>query len=291
MKSNAFIEEESGKALVSKLCARGNLKEDIAHAIDAIGGLGKVVEPGDTILLKPNFNTADPPPASSDPAFVRAVIELLYEQGAAKVILGESSTFTASTRQVLARTGMLQAAQEAGAAVVIFDKGEWVEVEAPGRYLKRVSLAKPARDVKKLVYVTCLKTHRNAGFTMSLKLAVAFVRRRHRLWLHLRRLQEKIAELNTLVHPNLIITDGRMCFVRGGPDKGELRHPGVILASGDRIAIDVEGLKILESYPAEGSLKGDPWQFPQIRRAVELGLGVSSQDNYVLHEITRATPG
>lgn len=282
MKKNALV--EGSKALVSRLPARGDLKADIAAAIDALGGLGRIVEPGDTILLKPNFNTADPPPASSDPTFVRAVIELLYQQGAARVILGESSTLTASTRQVLAQTGMLRAAQEAGAQVVIFDEGEWVEVAAPGRYLKRVSLAKPVLEARKLVYVTCLKTHRYAGFTMSLKLAVAFMRKRHRLWLHLRRLQEKIAELNTLVHPDLIVMDARQCFIRGGPDKGELRQPGLILASGDRVAIDVEGLKILQSYP-QCSLQGDPWQFPQIRRAVELGLGARSTDDYVLREV------
>lgn len=60
--------------------------EDLKAAIDqvvmAIGGLGKLaklVGRGDTILLKPNFNTADPPPASSNPLFVRAIAELLYD--------------------------------------------------------------------------------------------------------------------------------------------------------------------------------------------------------------------
>ena len=44
-------------------------------------------ESGDEILLKPNFNTADPPPASSDPEFVKAVIELLFEQRDASSII------------------------------------------------------------------------------------------------------------------------------------------------------------------------------------------------------------
>jgi uncharacterized protein (DUF362 family) len=110
--------------------------------VAAIGGFQKLVEPGDTILVKANFNTSDPPPASSDPQFVKAVIELLYGHGAGKVVLGESSMISQSTRDNLRKTGMLQAAEEAGAEVVIFDEGEWVPVKTGGHCLRKVALAK-----------------------------------------------------------------------------------------------------------------------------------------------------
>ncbi|MFQ5812298.1 MAG: DUF362 domain-containing protein [Anaerolineae bacterium] len=277
MKKNIFTNE--GKALVSKLQCDGDLKPNIGQAVAAIGGFGRLVEPGDTILVKPNFNTADPPPASSDPQFVKAVIELLYEHGAGKVVVGESSTFMLSTRDALRQTGMLQAAEEAGAEVVIFDEGEWVTVETGGRYLKKVALARAGLEAKKIVYVCCLKTHRFADFTMSLKLAMGFVRRRDRRGMHLRRLREKLAELNLAIAPHLIIVDGRRCFIAGGPGKGELREPNLILASGDRIAIDVEALKVIQSYPGH-SLKKAPWELTMIRRAVELGLGATSEAEY-----------
>lgn len=277
MKSNVFTNE--GKALVSKLPCDGDLKRNIAQAVAAIGGFETLVQPGDTILVKANFNTADPPPASSDPQFVKAVIELLYEHGASQVVLGESSMISLSTREVLQQTGMLQAAEEAGAEVVVFDEGEWVTVKTGGRYLKRVALAKPALEAEKIVYVCCLKTHRYADFTMSLKLAMGFVRRRDRVPMHLWRLSEKLAELNLAIAPDLIIMDGRRCFISGGPSSGELRQPNLILASGDRIAIDVEGLKVIQSYPGH-SLKKGPWELTMIRRAVELGLGATSEAGY-----------
>jgi uncharacterized protein (DUF362 family) len=100
-----------------------------------------------------------------------------------------------------------------------------------------------------------------------------------RMLLHARHLEEKIADLNLVVHPNLVIMDGRKCFINGGPASGELRNPNVILASGDRIAIDVEAIKVIESFEG-ASLKGDPWGFTQIRRAVELGIGVKSERDY-----------
>ncbi len=277
MKKNVFTNE--GKALVSKLRSDGDLKRNVSQAVAAIGGLERLVAPGDTILVKPNFNTADPPPASSDPQFVKAVIELLYQHGAGQVVVGESSMFSLSTREVLQQTGMLQAAEEAGAEVAVFDEGQWVTVRTGGRYLERVALAKTGLEAKKIVYVCCLKTHRFADFTMSLKLAMGFVRHRDRVPMHLWRLSEKLADLNLAIAPDLIILDGRRCFISGGPSSGELREPNLILASGDRVALDVEGLKIIQSY-AGHSLKKSPWELTMIRRAVELGLGATSEAEY-----------
>ena len=129
--------------------------------------------------------------------------------------------------------------ESAGGEVVIFDEGEWVPVETGGRYLKKVALAKAGLEAEKIVYVCCLKTHRYADFTLSLKLAMGFVRRQDRVPMHLWRLSEKLADLNLAIAPDLIIMDGRRCFISGGPSNGDLRQPNLILASGDRIAIDV----------------------------------------------------
>jgi uncharacterized protein (DUF362 family) len=274
---NLFVDRD--QALVSKVQCDGDLRRNIAQAVAAIGGFERLVRPGDTILVKPNFNTADPPPASSDPAFVKQVVELLYEHGAGTVVLGESSMFRLSTRDTLDTTGMLQAAEEAGAQVVLFDEGEWAPVETGGRHLRKVALARAGLEASKIVYLPCLKTHRFADFTLSLKLAMGFVRPRDRVRMHVRRLREKLADLNLAIAPDLIIMDGRRCFIKGGPDKGELREPDVILASGDRIAMDVECVRIIQGYSGH-SLKREPWDYPIIRLAVELGLGAAGEAEY-----------
>jgi uncharacterized protein (DUF362 family) len=278
VRENPFKRE--GKVLVSKVASNGqDLKGKILKAVDLIGGFSKVVEKGDKILLKPNFNTGNAPPGSSDPDFVKAVIELLYEHGASKVILGESSMFSLSTRNVLEDTGMLRKAEEAGAEIAPFDEGKWVKVSTGGKYLRTVSLPERALAAKKLVYVCCMKTHRWAKFTLSLKLAVGFMKPSERMLLHARNLEEKIADLNLVVHPDLIIMDGRKCFISGGPACGELRNPNVVLASGDRIATDVEAINVIKSF--EGSnLEADPWNYTQIHRAVELEIGVKKEDEY-----------
>lgn len=275
MKENRFISQ--GQALVGKMRCEGSLKQDIDRTVAAIGGFQRLVQPGDTILVKPNFNTADPPPGSSDPRFVQVVIELLYEHGAAKVVVGESSMVSRSTLDELRKAGMLSAAQEAGAVIKTFDK--WKRVETGGKYLKKVALAKAALEAEKIVYVCCVKTHRQTDFTMSLKLTMGFVRPRERVRMHLRRLREKLVDLNLAIAPDLIIMDGRRCFISGGPFKGEMREPNLIMASGDRIAIDVEALRIIQGY-AGHSLKRSPWELTMIRRAVALGLGAPSVAAY-----------
>jgi uncharacterized protein (DUF362 family) len=279
IRENPF--RKDGKVLVSKVTSADGqgLKGNILKAVDLIGGFSKVVEKGDEILLKPNFNTGDAPPGSSDPDFVKAVIELLYEHGASKVILGESSMFSLSTRKVLEDTGMLQKAEAEGAEVVPLDEGKWIKVNTGVKYLRRVSLPERALESKKLVYVCCMKTHRFAKFTLSLKLAVGFMKPSERMLLHARNLEEKIADLNLIAHPDLIIMDGRKCFISSGPACGELRNPNVVLASGDRIAMDVEAIKIIQSFEG-ANLTDDPWSYTQIRRAVELGIGVKSEQDY-----------
>ena len=270
-----------GKVLLSKVAASGDVKADVLKAVDKIGGFNKVIEKGDQVLLKPNFNSAGPPPASSDPEFLKAIVELLFEHGAGKVILGESSWQGLATRKALEKTGTLAALKDTGAEIAFFDEEKYVKVNVGGEYLKHVSLAERAVRADKIIYSCCMKTHFRADFSLSLKLAFGFTKKSERLEFHIKHLKEKLVDLNLVVHPNLIIMDGRKCFIKGGPFSGEVRNPNVILASGDRVAIDVESIKVIEGF--EGSkLKDSPWSYTQIRQATALGLGVKSEDEYTV---------
>jgi hypothetical protein len=80
----------NGQALVAKVKAGGDIKSDIKRTIALLGSLEQVIAKGDRVLLKPNFNSQDTYPGSTDPEFLRAVVELLLEVGA-KVTIGESS--------------------------------------------------------------------------------------------------------------------------------------------------------------------------------------------------------
>jgi len=281
-RDNVFIND--GKVLVSKVLASPDVKKSVKRAVDLIGGFKKVISAGDKVIVKPNFNSDDPFPASSDPEFVKAVVSLLYDSGASSVVIVESSGMPwLPTKNVLRKMGMLKAAKECGAEVRVLDDRKWVDIEIEGKRWKKISIAQDALEKDaKFVWLPCMKTHRYARFSLSLKLSVGLLDFRLRGDLHAAHLEEKIAELNLAVHPNLIIMDGRKCFTTGGPDVGHVEEPNIILASGDRIAIDVEALKILKSYNASNKLDMSVWEFPQIKHTVELELGVRGEDEILV---------
>jgi hypothetical protein len=154
--SNPFVED--GKPLVSKIKATENPKQGILKAVDAIGGFKKIINEGDKVLVKPNYNSADTPPASTEPEFLKAIVELLYAHGAGKVVAGESSWQMLKTRKALEKTGTLATLDGTGAEIAFFDEGNYVKVDVGGEYLKHVNLTEQALDFDKLVY-SCFRFH------------------------------------------------------------------------------------------------------------------------------------
>ncbi len=276
------------KFTVAKIKSAGDLKNEIKKAVDVLGGFAAFIKKGDVVFLKPNFNTADPYPASTDLPFLKAAVELLYEAGAKLVMIGESSTYTLNTRKVLEQRGVfaLQETMATPPRIYVLDELEWVKKEIPnGKYLKSASIPKLLEKADKIVYLPCLKTHSQGRFTASLKLSVGLMKPLERVRLHLRRLEEKVAELNVLIKPDLIIMDARKVFVTDGPSEGQIEAPNLILASNDRVAIDVEGVKILRSYGAKNHLNMPVWELPQIKRAAELELGAKSEEEYKVFQL------
>jgi len=273
---------EREPSVVSRVQCTGDLHSALARAVDAIGGWDCVRGAG-TVLVKPNYNTAHPPPGSTAPDFLRAALLLLREHGAEKLILGESTSML-KHRQVLESAGATPVAQELGIPIVIFDEDGWESVCVGGRYLGRVRLARALRRADCVVYLCCPKTHHAAQFTGSLKLGMGFVHNWQRTLWHVRRLQEKIAELNTVLKPDLILADMRRTFISGGPAHGEMREPGLVLASHNRVALDVDAMRIIQGFPGH-SLPADPWTLPQVARAVELGLGPCEGRDYQVVDI------
>lgn len=259
---------------VVKTKEEGDLKKTILSLLNELGGFDSFVKKGDVVLLKPNFNTSDPFPASTDMGFLSAVAELAYESGAKLVMIGDSSTMTMNTRKIMEKLGVYSLLEtEPPSRIYAFEEGEWVKKEIPGgKFLKEVSLPDIIERPDKIIFLPCLKTHKYARFTGSLKLSVGFMKPSERVWLHLKGLQEKTAELNKMIKPDLVIMDARKCFITGGPSKGKLEEPGVIMASKSRVSIDIEGIKLIQSYKGNSLKDINPLELPQIKRAIEMGI-------------------
>lgn len=281
-----------GKALVSIVSTSDHqLKQAIKQAVDTIGGVRQALHPEDRVLLKANFNSDDPYPASSDLGFLGAVVELLREEGITDLTLGERSGWPwMPTAHVLEEMGVFKFAEEIDLPVIDFDSGPWMDVKLgpESKWWTKAGYHQSLKEFDKIVFLPCMKHHFLARFTMSLKLIVGvthpvdmqYMHADHRLGKTDEPMDMKMIELSLPLGPDLIIMDGRKSFITDGPAEGEVVEPGVIMASGDRIAIDVEGVKILQSYPRDNLIKMPVWELPIIKRAIELGLGVSGEADY-----------
>lgn len=257
-----------------KCPATKNLKKCIDEAVAGQGGWKKFIKKGDRVLLKPNFNTADPYPASSDPKFIQAVVESILASGASRVIIADRSTMAAKTKQVLRQLGIYDLEKVSPKIKVMsFDEGKWVKKKVPGgKFLKTVSVPEILESVDKVIFLACLKTHCIAKFTGSLKLAIGLMKPSERIALHCRNTEQKIAEMCAVVRPDLVLLDARKIFITQGPMKGEVREPKLLLAGTDRLALDIEGVKIIQSFPGNALAGIQLDDLGQIKRARELNI-------------------
>ena len=250
-------------------------------------GLGDYA--GKRVVLKANYNSADPFPASTHPDTLSAIVEVLKSAGVEGVTLAERSGMGV-TRRVLEEMGVFELGEKLGFDAVVLDelgKVDWVSIGREGtHWLRGFCIAKCFVDADVVVQTCCVKTHRFGGhFTLSLKNSVGVVAKRvpgevyDYMWeLHTSPFQRQmIAEINRHYRVDVVVMDGIRAFVNGGPEWGEVVEPNLLLASADRVAIDAVGVAILRVYGATGNVgKGRVFELDQIRRAAELGIGVQS---------------
>ena len=257
---------------------------------------------GASVAVKANFNSADPFPASTHLDTLDTLCTTVLEQHPNRVTLVERSGM-GNTRGVLEEIGVFDLAHDRGFGVTVLDeldRGGWQEIQAAGIHWNRgFFLAKDIARADYVVQTCCLKTHRFGGdFTLSLKNMVGTIAKRVPALdydfmneLHTSPHQRSmIAEINKFCRTDVIVIDASEGFSSGGPDKGKLIKPGIILASQDRVAIDAVGVALLR---ASGTIPvvmtGKIFEQEQIARAAELGVGISSADRIRL--IPLDTPG
>ncbi len=239
------------------------------------------------VVVKPNFNSADPFPGSTHPATLESLVEWLGAAGASRVTVADRSGMGV-TRDVVEAKGILAQGRKLGFPTVVLDElpaGDWIAHPLRGSHWGRgVLFPRLLQEADAVVSTCALKTHRFGGhFTLSLKNSVGAVAKygpdgyNYMSELHTSPDQRKmIAEINTLYQPALILLDGLEAFVDGGPEAGSKVRPGVMIAGTDRVAVDAVGVAILRLYGTTRAVStGKIFEQEQIARAVELGLGVA----------------
>jgi len=240
---------------------------------------------GKSVLIKPNFNTADPPPGSTHIDTIRTVVELVREKGPGRITLADRSG-PAKTSAVFREKGVFELSEQMGFECLALDempKDRYAKIKPPGsHWMNGFYFAKPVLEADAVISLCCLKTHQYGGhFTMSLKLTTGMVHRSNMTELHTSVINQRnmIAEMNYAYKPALIVIDGVEAFFEGGPMTGSRWDANLTLAATDRVAMDAVGVAALKMHGTTRKIMGKKvFEQDQIKRAVELGLGASGPE-------------
>jgi len=245
------------------------------------------------VIIKPNFNSDDPFPATTHIDTLKTVIQIIKTTTPESITITERSGM-GDTDKVLKNRGVYTLAEKEKIEVVnldALDDEEWARKGTTGTHWKKGYLVpKIVLDADYVINLPCLKTHRFGGdFTMSLKNNVGLVAKWHGDYNYMWELHSSlnqrlmIAEINKDIPCHLIITDGIRGFSTGGPEKGKLIEPEILLLSTDRVAMDAVGVAVLRIFgTTEKVSQGKIFDQEQIKRAAELGIGVKSPEEIEL---------
>jgi uncharacterized protein (DUF362 family) len=229
---------------------------------------------GDTVLVKPASNSANPHPATTDPAAIHAMVSMLFERGAGRVIVADMSgvqfvrfgpdRLRGSTRAIMQANGIARAAEEAGAEVQAFEEAGWdgfhpEAIPVPGAWTGPLWLPNVLREVDHVVLLPRCSRHILAGSTLGLKCAVGWWRHDARLEYHrdAASFSEKTADANLaptfVAKQRLVLSAAAQVLTTFGPDEGHVHAPetGLVFASPSVVAHDMVSLAWLLRARAE----------------------------------------
>jgi uncharacterized protein (DUF362 family) len=244
----------------------------IRRAIELVNGLD-FLKHGDSVLLKLALNSSNSFPATTSPYMISQIVTLLRERGAGDVFVGDKSPTWQDTTHCMETTGIYQAAQDAGAELVVFEDSDMLHVQPEKAvcWPQGFSMPKIFNQVDHIIVLPTLRTHQMAGFTMGMKIFVGALLQDDRFLMH-KSLQflESIAEIALCTDKiRLSILDARQGFNSEGPDSGNLIKPGIVMASKDLVAADAVGVALLKAIGTTAGLMNiSIWNHPTIRRGI-----------------------
>lgn len=249
------------------------------RGIEALGGMGRFVKKGQTVVIKPNigWNVGPERAANTNPRLVRRIIEHCLQAGAKQVYVFDHTCD--AWRDSYRTSGIEQAVKEAGGKI------------APGNsegYFQTVAVAKGQRlrEVKEhelilqsdvFINVPVLKSHGGARLTVAMKNLMGIVWDRGE-W-HANDLHQCIADFASYRKPDLNVVDAYNVMMRHGPR-------GVSAADVVNMQSQLLSTDLVTADAAAAKLFGlEPDAVGYIRLASEMGVGRGDLENLAIRRI------
>ncbi len=233
----------------------------VARAIDLLGGWGRFIGKGQRVLVKPNLLQGAAPEkcVTTHPEVVYAVAKHLRDFGCHVVIAdspGGGSIYTAGTlRRAYAASGWDKVAEELGVELNLATGYKEVPYHE-GKALKRFFIVDPAMEADAIVSVPKAKTHILTTMTGAAKNLFGTIPSLEKPAMHSRfqsvaEFSDMIVDLNELLRPRLQVMDAVIGMEGDGPNSGDPRRIGAILASANYSALDSVAARLMSLEPME----------------------------------------
>jgi len=251
----------------------------VRKSVEALGGIGRFVAPGEVVLIKPNIGWDRTPEqaANTNPQVVAEVVRLCRAAGAGKVIVTDASCN--DPRRCFSRSGIAEAARAEGAEVVL-PEDQFLKKVNLGRSLGSWLVLEPLLSADKVINIPIAKHHSLTGVTLGMKNWIGIVSGpRNRLH---QDIHTSLVDLADVARPALTIIDAYRILVRNGPTGGsfsDVELKKTLIASTDPVAAD--------AYAAKTYWRLDAMALPYLKLAQQRGLGRMDLNN-VKTSIVRA---
>jgi uncharacterized protein (DUF362 family) len=265
--SFSFANEEYDLAVIS-----GEPVAATRKALEALGGISHFVKKGQRVVLKPNMSFSRTPEfaTTTHPLVVATVAQACIEAGASQVLVLDHTLHRAEL--CLERTGIRDACKNiSGVHVLTLQERKFFrEIKVPrGKVLERVEVIKEVLDSSVLINIPVAKSHSATGVSMGMKGLMGLIWDRGSFHSQYN-MNQAIADLGTVIKPQLTILDATRALVSGGPGgPGEVKKPNLIIAGIDPIAVDSYGVSVVPWYGQ--NFKGR--QVEHLLVAYQKGLG------------------
>ena len=226
-------------------------------AIAGLGGMSRFVKPGQTVVIKPNICTAREAKfaATTNPTVVATLVKLCLAAKARSVHVMDYP-INASAASAYKTSGIGPAVVKAGGKMVTMSPTNWATYKIPhGKWLHSWKFYREAINADVLIDVPIPKQHGDSRLTIGGKNLMGLIESRGTLH---QNLSQGIADIASLLRPDLTVVDAVRILVANGPTGGSLsdvRIKHIVLASHDLVAADayaatkVYGFKKASSVP------------------------------------------
>ena len=236
---------------VSIIRTRGtDIAERLHEALALIGGLQCFVNPGESVLLKPNLNGAE---CYTSIAITEALIRLLHDHGITDIRIAEA-TFgnAATTRKYFNETGYADLAFRYNIPLINLNEAEFIDLPVPNPLIvPSVRVAADALQVDKIINLPVMKVHYATTISLALKNLKGLLVGDEKKHFHDVGLEKAIVDLNGAIGANLTIVDGTRAMEAMGPHGGEVFDLNLLLAGANAAEVDCVGAVIMGFSIAE----------------------------------------